>query len=175
MRDLQVATYASASLSIAKAEQALPQVEGELFRMRQAIAENETLASTLVNGTLPVELRQGIIEDLLKGIAHPVTTAIVSMIIASGHAHDLPQIIERFLAFATGERGEVIAEARSAVELSRDQENDLGHALTAKFGKKVSVRSVVDPSVLGGIRVQIGDTVIDGSVRNRLQQLKESL
>ena len=76
------------------------------------------------------------------------------------------------LARTTGEK--VIAQVRSAVELSDDQKSRLAAALAASTGKQVEVVVEVDPSVLGGIVTQIGDTVIDGSVRQRLSQLRES-
>ena len=73
---------------------------------------------------------------------------------------------------ATGEK--VIAQVRSAVALSDDQKSRLAAALAKSTGKQVEVVVEVDPSVLGGIVTQIGDTVIDGSVRQRLSQLRES-
>ncbi|MCB1259187.1 MAG: ATP synthase F1 subunit delta, partial [Acidimicrobiales bacterium] len=67
-----------------------------------------------------------------------------------------------------------VAEVRSAVELSEEQRTRLASALSAKLGRDVDVVVVVDPSVVGGLVTQVGDTVIDGSVRTRLAQLKEA-
>jgi F-type H+-transporting ATPase subunit delta len=68
-----------------------------------------------------------------------------------------------------------IAEVRSAIELSDDQKKRLADALGQATGKQVDVMVIVDPSVLGGIVAQIGDIVIDGSVRHRIAQLKETI
>ena len=74
-----------------------------------------------------------------------------------------------------GLRDEVVAEVRTAVELTPDQETRLAAALANATGKNVSLKPIVDPSVLGGVLATVGDTVIDGSVRTRLEQLKSRL
>jgi F-type H+-transporting ATPase subunit delta len=70
--------------------------------------------------------------------------------------------------------GKEVAEVRSAVELTADQQDRLAKALNAATGKQVTIKVIVDPSVLGGIVAQVGDTVIDGSVRSRLEQLRNA-
>jgi len=65
-----------------------------------------------------------------------------------------------------------IAEVRSVIELSDDQKQRLAAALEAKTGKRVELKVIIDPTLLGGLVAQVGDTVIDGSVKSRLQQLK---
>ena len=74
------------------------------------------------------------------------------------------------LSAAEGNRE--VAEVRSAVDLTDDQKQRLAAALEAKTGKKVELKVIIDPTVLGGLVAQVGDTVIDGSVKTRLQQLK---
>ena len=73
---------------------------------------------------------------------------------------------------AHGEK--VVAQVRSAVALSDEQKSRLADALSKSTGKQVDIVVIVDPAVLGGIVTQIGDTVIDGTVRQRLSQLRES-
>jgi F-type H+-transporting ATPase subunit delta len=175
MKDLQVATYAAAMLAIARAEGSVKEIEAELSAVRDSVDSNEMLANTLTDSTLPVELRQGVVEDLLGPIALPITTALVSFVIAAGHGRELTDIIDRFLAMATGDRGDVIAEVRSALPLSDAQTTQLTASLTKKFGKSVAIHNVIDESVLGGLLIQVGDTVIDSTIRNRFEQLKESL
>jgi F-type H+-transporting ATPase subunit delta len=68
-----------------------------------------------------------------------------------------------------------VAEVRSAVPLSADQTTRLAAALATATGKAVEIKVVIDPSVLGGLVTQIGDTVIDGSVRHRLNQVREAI
>jgi F-type H+-transporting ATPase subunit delta len=119
-----------------------------------------------------VSRRQQIVEDLLGGRANPTTTALVSMVIGAGRSRDLPAIIDELVKLSAAEGNKEVAEVRSAVELTDDQKQRLAAALEAKTGKKVELKVIVDPTVLGGLVAQVGDTVIDGSVKTRLQQLK---
>jgi F-type H+-transporting ATPase subunit delta len=167
--------YAAALLEVARAEGNLEHVEAELFQVARLIESNDELRSRLTDQALPVELRQGIVEDLLEGRASPVTKSLVSFVVGAGRARDLPNIIDRLVDQSAQTRGEEVAEVRSALPLDEGQQQRLADALSRHTGKQVSVKVVVDSSVLGGIVAQVGDTVIDGSVRRRIEQLRESL
>lgn len=166
--------YATALFEVARAEGNLERVEAELFEVARAIERSDALRDRLTDQSLPVELRQGIVEDLLEGKSQPVTKALVSFVVGAGRSRALPAIIDRMVAMAAESRSEEVAEVRSAVPLSEDQVNRLAQALGARTGKKVTVKVIVDPAILGGLVAQVGDTVIDGSVRHRLDQLKET-
>jgi len=97
------------------------------------------------------------------------------MVVGSGRGSDLPAIIDILVARASSSKNLEVAEARSAVPLTADQQDRLRAALANATGKQVNLKVVVDPSVLGGIIATVGDTVIDGSVRTRLDQLKARL
>ena len=165
-------TYASALLDVARSEGALADVEDELFRFARLLEGNDELRTTLTDQALPVSRRQQIVEDLLGGRANPVTTSLVSMVVGTGRARDLPAIIDELVRLSAAEANREVAEVRSAIELSDDQKLRLATALEAATGKKVELKVIIDPSVLGGLVAQIGDTVIDGSVKTRLEQLK---
>ncbi len=89
-------------------------------------------------------------------------------------AAELPEIAREMARIVAAGSGAVVAEARSAVALTDDQVARLSEALSSKLGRQVKVRNVVDPTVMGGVVTQIGDEVIDGSVRTRLNQLREA-
>ncbi len=167
--------YATALFEVAKEEGKLEFVEAELYQVARVIEGSDELRSKLTDQALPVELRQGIVEDLLEGRSHPVTKALVSFVVGAGRARDLPDIVNRMVERSATSRDEVVAEVRTAVPLDDDQRRRLTEALQARTGRSVSVKVTVDPSVLGGVVATIGDTVIDGTVRSRLDQLKESL
>ena len=93
----------------------------------------------------------------------------------AGHVRDLVGTFEWLAELAAQERGRRVAEVRSAVELDESERLRLSAALQRTAGHPVEVRVQVDPSVIGGMTVAIGDTVIDGSVRHRLDQLRETL
>jgi F-type H+-transporting ATPase subunit delta len=87
----------------------------------------------------------------------------------------LAAIVDRFLELSAEGRRHDVAEVRAAVPLDDGLRDRLAQALSDATGKQIEVKVVVDPSVLGGIVARIGDTVIDGTVRHRLEQLKERI
>jgi len=168
-------TYADALLGVARAEGAVERVEDELFKVARTFEANDALRSTLTDPAIPVERRAGVVEELLGRRANALTTAMVSFVVAAGRAHDLPAIIDRFVARAAELRAEAVAEVRTAYPLDAEQQARLAEALGRATNKRVTVKVIIDESVLGGIVARIGDTVIDGSVRSRLEQLREAL
>ena len=167
--------YAAALVEVARAEGSLPQVENELFSLARAFESNDELREALTDQSLPAARRQAIVENLLGGKASPITINLVSFIVGAGRARDLPAIIDRVVERAAAERKHAVAEVRSAVPLDARRRQKLARALSKNLGLDVEVKVIVDPSVLGGASVRVGDTVIDGTVRHRLDQLKEGL
>ena len=174
MTDDRTHAYAEALLAVARSEGNLAEVEDELFRFARLLEANDDLRTTLTDAHLPSSRRQQIVEDLLGGRADPTTTALVSMVVGTGRSRDLPSIIDELVRLSAAEGDKEVAEVRSAVELTDDQKQRLAAALEANTGKKVELKVIIDPTVLGGLVAQVGDTVIDGSIKTRLQQLKSA-
>ena len=172
MTDGRSNAYAGALLAVARSEGSLAEVEDELFRFARVLETNDELRTTLTDAALPVSRRQQIVEDLLGGQANPLTTALLSMVVGAGRARDLTSIIDELVKLSAAEGNKELAEVRSAIELTDDQKQRLTAALEAATGKKVELKVIIDPSVLGGLVAQVGDTVIDGTVKTRLQQLQ---
>ena len=175
MASPRVEAYAKALLEIARVEGDVQQVEDELFRVARTIEANDALRNALTDQAIPVELRQGIVEDLLGGRASTTTTNLVSFVVGAGRSRDLPAIIDELIQGAAESRDEEVAEVRTAHPLNEDQRRRLTQALERRFDRKIDLKVTVDPEVLGGLVVTVGDEVIDGSVKSRLQQLRKSL
>jgi F-type H+-transporting ATPase subunit delta len=175
MSDTRIDGYARALFEIARAEGTIDEVEDELFRFARNVESSDELRNALTDEQIPAARRQGIVEDLLGGKATPTTVQLVSMVVGSGRGRDLPAIIDRLVQRAASSKGLEVAEVRSAVPLTDDQQIRLAAALANATGKQVNLKVVIDPSVLGGIVATVGDTVIDGSVRTRLDALKARL
>lgn len=174
MADDRIGGYADALLAVAAAEGSSGEVEEELFRIAEAARENEQLLAALGDRHLPIERRQGVVEDLLGSRASSTTTALVSMIVATGRGADIPAIVDEALARGAAGRNKTLARVRSAIELDDDQKSRLAEALEARTGNEVEIRVIIDESVMGGLVTEIGDHVIDGSVRRRVSQLREN-
>jgi F-type H+-transporting ATPase subunit delta len=166
--------FAEAFLNVIAVQGHANEVQDELFRFSRIVESDDKLRDTLRDPHIPAARRQQICEDLLEGRASDTTVALVSLVVGLGRASELPAIVNRLLELTASSGDRHIAEVRSAVELTQDQRTRLATSLKAATGKDVDIVVVVDPSVLGGIVTQIGDTVIDGSVRHRLAQLRES-
>jgi F-type H+-transporting ATPase subunit delta len=175
MSDNRIEGYARGLFEIARAEGTLDEVEDELFRFARSFESSDALRTALTDEQIPPAKRQAIIEDLLGGKATSTTTQLVSMVVGSGRTRDLPAIVDQLVARASSAKHQEVAEVRSAVPLTADQQTRLAAALINATGKQVNLKVVVDPSVLGGLVATVGDTVIDGSVRTRIDQLKSRL
>ena len=175
MSDNRIDGYARALFEIARAEGTLDEVEDELFRFARSFESSDALRTALSDEQIPPAKRQAIIEDLLGGKATSTTTQLISMVVGSGRTRDLPAIVDLLVARASSAKHQEVAEVRTAVALTADQQTRLAAALVNATGKQVNLKVVVDPSVLGGIVATVGDTVIDGSVRTRIDQLKSRL
>jgi len=175
MSDDRTTAYAEALFAVARAEGPMAEVEDELFRVAQVIRGNDELRDKLADPHIPAATRQQIVEDLLAGKATPVTTSLVSMVVGTGRARDLPVIVDQLVAMSAQEANKEVAEVRSAIALTDDQKSRLADALGQATGKQLELKVIVDPSIRGGIVAQVGDTVIDGSVRRRLELLKNAL
>jgi F-type H+-transporting ATPase subunit delta len=175
MSNARIDGYARALFEVARAEGTLDEVEDELFRFARSFESSDTLRNTLTDEMIPVAKRQAIVEDLLGGKTTPTTTQLISFVVGSGRGGDLPAIIDALVERASDAKELEVAEVRTPVPLSAEQQTRLAAALANATGKQVNLKVVVDPSVLGGIVATVGDTVIDGTVRTRIDQLKSRL
>lgn len=167
--------YATALFEVARVEGSLEEVEDELFRFGRLLESNDELRAVLTDEAVPAERRRGVVAELLGQRASPVTANLVALVVNAGRARELPDIIQALVRRAAAAHNRAVAEVRSAVALSDDQKSRLAESLGKATGKDVEVKVIIDPSVLGGLVAQVGDTVIDGSVRAKLDQLRETI
>jgi len=165
--------YASALLSIAGAEADPFAAADEIYRAAQGLSVHAELIDTLADPRIPGERKQGIVDDILSERASKVTVAAMNFVVGAGQAKNLGAIASRVADLAADAEGEVVAEVRAPIELDADQIERLTAALSEATGKRVQVKTVVDPSVIGGLVAKVGDTVLDGSVQHRLSELRE--
>lgn len=167
--------YAAAIAEIARAEGVLDVVSDELHRFSHLLNRDEALRDGLGDSSLPPDRRQAAVEEILGGRAHRVTVQVVSLLVGTGRIREMAAVTDELLNRVAEERQRVVAEVRAAVPLDDDQRRRLADALSASLGRQVELRVVVDPSIMGGIVARVGDMVIDGSVRHRLDRLREAM
>ncbi len=175
MSEETIRGYAAAIFEMAQGEGVLDRVEDELFRLARALEGSDELKDSLSDLRLPMQRKQAVIDDLLAGSAHRLTVAFTSFVVGLGRGIDLAAIADQLTTRAAEARNRSVAEVSSAIPLDRATIDRLAGALANRIGNQVEVRVVLDESILGGLVVRVGDTVIDGSVRKRLEQLREAV
>ncbi len=175
MADALVRGYAEALFRVVQAEGELDRVEDELYRFGKILESNHELKQALSDRSMEKTQRVKILEELLQEKVSPHTLSMVTFVVEQERARHLPEILEELSRLAAEAREAVVGEVRSAVPLDEAQQAALASALSQTTGKNVTVKVIVDPSVIGGISAKVGDTVIDGTVKRRLEQLKEQV
>ena len=167
--------YAQAMFAVARAEDALPAVEDELYAFGKALEQNTALRESLTDAALPAENKKAVVRDLIGERANPVTVSLLGFVIDAGRAREIPKIVEELARMASVERNHALAEVRTAVDLTDAQRQRLAEALSRATGRTVDVKVVVDPSVIGGVVARVGDEVFDGSIASRLEDARQAL
>ncbi len=165
--------YASALLEIARAEGDVDGLTDEIYGAAQALEGNAELRDALSDPQIPAGRKQGIVQDLLGPRTSKITVASVNLLVGAGQAKHMAAIASRMAELVAERQGAVVAEVRSAIALDADQVRRLEAALSEATGRKVEAKVVVDAKVIGGIVTKIGDTVFDGTVKSRLDDLRE--
>jgi F-type H+-transporting ATPase subunit delta len=149
-------------------------VDRELFSFGAAVASNSEL-ELAVGSSLGAEGAKTVLVDRLLVSASEQTRVVVRHIVQSPRRRRFSDAIKKAAAVVADQSGLGVATVRTATPLSAAQIERLEKALSAKYGRKLSINQVVDASLIGGVRISIGDDVIDGSVATRLNDLRLQL
>jgi F-type H+-transporting ATPase subunit delta len=162
---------------IATAEEAgrADRVEDELFRFERIVAADGGLLTAVGTGAAPVESRIQLVDRLLEGRAADETVTLARQAVAHPRGRRFDRTIESYLEIAARRREQQTAIVTSAVPLSETERERLAAGLAAVYGGAVHVNTVVDPRVLGGVKVEIGDEVIDGTVIRKLDGARRAM
>lgn len=158
-----------ADLTAAQQSATLDDVEDELFRFGRIVASNTGLRSALTDRAASGQAKGELLRSLLGGRAKATTERLVTRLVTAPRGRSLEGGLESLSKLAAERRDRMVAVVTSAVPLSDPQKRRLGAALTKLYGRPMHLNLDVDPGVLGGIRVQVGDEVINGSIADRLE------
>ena len=149
-------------------------MEDELFRFTRLVEGEPALRSVLTDATVAAERKRALLDGLLEGKAGAVTRSLLAQTVTAPQGRSLEHALERLSRLAAEQRQRVVADVRVPVALDDDQQSRLAASLTRAFGRTVALQVTVDPTVLGGGVVRVGDEVIDASVAGRLAETRES-
>jgi len=167
--------YADRALSELADSADIDVVEDELFGVARALDAHPELRRVLADPAAELAGRLAIVDQLLGGRVRPATLRLVRYVLRAGHVRDLIGTLEWLVELAALERGRRVAEVRLAVPLEDAERTRLATALGRLVDRPVEVREVIDANVIGGMLVTLGDLVIDGTVRLRLERLRDLL
>lgn len=171
----QLRGYAERVFQDLSSASAIDEVEDELFRIGRMLHDYPELRTTLSDPQLALVDRCAIFDDLLARKVTPASLRLARATVCFGQQRDLVGAFAWLTELTAEERGLRLAEVRSAVEVSADEIDRLAAALGRIVERPVEVRVILDPGVLGGALVTVGDLIIDGTVRLRLERLREAL
>jgi F-type H+-transporting ATPase subunit delta len=164
-----MALATEASLDAAEVRDELDDVEDELFRFGRIVSSERELGRILSDRKAQAGGKAALLDRLLSRKVSPVTEQLLRNVLTGPHAGHAENAIERLSEVASRRRGQSVARVTTAVPLTPEQEQRLTEVLGRIYGRTVGLQVTVDPSVLGGLIVQVGDEVIDGSIAHRLE------
>lgn len=166
---------ATALLIVAEAAGELDDVEDELFRFSRIVDREPELLMALTDQRLPLERKRELSHALLESRARPATLRLVDEVVAHPRGRTLDRALADYAELAAERRQRLVATVRVAVALTEAQGARLAAALEREFGRGVQLQVELDPAVLGGVHVKIGDEVLDGTVAGRLAEARRRL
>jgi F-type H+-transporting ATPase subunit delta len=168
--------YAQALFDLANEENTTAAVEADLKSLKAALAESRDLKILLASPAFSAEDKaKGLSAVARKAQFHATTQKFLGLLAANGRASALPSVITAFEGLSAVARGVVAAKVTTAVPLTAAQTKGVAAALRQALGKDPEIETRVDPSILGGIRVQVGSRLFDASLRSKLDSLKFAL
>ena len=165
--------YAAALFELADSKKALDAVAADLNALQKMIAESADLRSMMNSPILDRADQVKAMTAIVKAAGfNELTQKFAGLIAQNRRLFALPAIIRAFLKLLADRRGEMTAEVTAARALTSDQQAAVAEAIRKAVGSKVSINVKVDPSLLGGLVVQVGSRMIDSSLKTKLQKLQ---
>jgi len=163
------------ALQQAEADGSLDEVEDELFRFGRIVDREPELRATLTDRNLPISVRSELLHRLVDGKVAEVSAALIERAVVAPRGRTIERVLESYSELAAKRRERLVAHVTSAVDLTEEQQTKLSEALKREFGHEVRLQVVVDPDLIGGITVRVGDELIDGSVARHLDAARRQL
>ena len=150
-------------------------IESELFTFGTAVTSDPELELAVSSKLGSNAAKLALVQRLLGSKASPQTVAIVGHLVQQPRGRRIAELLRHAASVVADEAGLSIATVTTATKLDAAQLDRLGKGLAKTYGRELRINQVVDPELIGGVRVQIGDDVIDGSVASRLKELRLQL
>ncbi|BEP11805.1 F0F1 ATP synthase subunit delta [Acidothermaceae bacterium B102] len=161
--------------SVAASDGSLDNVEDELFRFGRILDREPALLLALTDPAVPVDNRLALVDSLLEGKATVTTLRLVHELIASPRGKTLGVNLDEYVRLAAERRNQLVAQVTVAAPLTDEQSARLAAALESQLGRRVHLNVELDPELVGGMTIHIGDTVFDGSIASRMADARRRI
>lgn len=176
MQDTSVVRrYAVALLNHAQKAGTVDAVTADMKSLAGAIAQSGQLAAFLNHPLVAGDKKKALVDKAFGGMVSATVVDFVKLLIDKRRIDALQLVIAEFVALVREHKNIAAAEVVTAVPLTDAQRKALEAALEKRTGKDIEIHEIVDASVMGGVSVRIGDTILDGTVRSQLERLREQL
>ena len=166
--------YAEAAFQVALRDGELDGWRDDLALAADMLARPE-VEPVVDSPAVPLAQRLAVVSALLESRIRPGALRLVSLLVERGRVRALPRVSEQFQRLLNAHRGVVVATVTSAVPLTDEETAAIRTRVEAMAGSTVDLRTAIDPALLGGLTVQIGDRLLDASIRGRLERLRDQL
>jgi len=171
----KAAAYAGALLELARSEEELESIDTDLRVIADTISEHLDLKDALADNQVDISQKIGIARELFKGKVSELALSFLQLIVGLGQVDAVRSMVEELTRLIQVEERKVIAEVTTAIALDDAMITKLTNQLSKLTGKEVKIRPRLDESILGGILVRIDGKLLDGSVRSRLEEMKDQM
>ena len=170
-----VRRYAAALFGAASKAGVIDQVESDLGLVNYVLETSPRLMDAIVSPVVPPETKRNIFNDIFSNKVDAITLSYLQLLVNKRREEAIRGTEEEYVLLANEARGVVNAYVTTAVEIEIDDEKRIRKKLEDMMGKSIQLIKNIDPNLIGGVTVRIGDTVIDGSIKGQLEALKEKL
>jgi F-type H+-transporting ATPase subunit delta len=164
-----------AVLTLAERDGTAEEVEDELFRFGRIVESEPRLQTLLGDQTIPAAKRRELLDSLLADKVKPVTRQLLEQVVTAPRGRHVDAVVAELAKLAAARRDESVALVTSAAELTDQQEQRLTDVLSRIYQRRIAIRVEVDPDLIGGLVIRVGDEVIDGSVAAKLAKARQEL
>jgi F-type H+-transporting ATPase subunit delta len=167
--------YAEALFELGKEQNTLNILDKELLIVKEVFTEDENLYKLLNHPKISKQEKKNIVKEVLPAVSETVYNTLY-LLIDRHRQNIVPELVDSFLKLSEEERGTAKAELITAKELTSEEINEINITTSAIVGKKsLEINTVVDPTVIGGVKLKIGNRIFDGTIKSKLERIEREL
>jgi F-type H+-transporting ATPase subunit delta len=167
--------YAQALFEVAKANDSVEQTQEQLTFIARTIGQHEALKEILRHPKISIEQKKGLLQTVFADVWSRTVQNFIELLIDKGRESELSRISEVYQALGNQEKGIVRAYVTTAKPLTDEEKANLVKGFGEKLGKTLEIESQVDPEIIGGLTVRIGNRLYDGSLKGKLSRFQQQL